>query len=37
MILGNKTLLITDGTGFFGNDVLRHHLDTDIKGIFLSR
>jgi len=29
----NKVLLITGGTGSFGNTVLRHFLDTDIKEI----
>ncbi|HIP35400.1 MAG TPA: NAD-dependent epimerase/dehydratase family protein, partial [Crocinitomix sp.] len=29
----NKTLLITGGTGSFGNAVLRKFLDTDIKEI----
>ncbi|MBT5491034.1 polysaccharide biosynthesis protein [bacterium] len=29
----NKILLITGGTGSFGNTVLRHFLDTDIKEI----
>ena len=29
----NKTLLITGGTGSFGNAVLRRFLDTDIKEI----
>lgn len=29
----DKTLLITGGTGSFGNTVLRHFLDTDIKEI----
>ena len=29
----NKTLLITGGTGSFGNAVLRRYLDTDIKEI----
>ena len=28
-----KTLLITGGTGFFGNAVLRRFLNTDIKEI----
>ena len=28
-----KTLLITGGTGSFGNTVLNHFLDTDIKEI----
>ncbi len=27
----NKTLLITGGTGSFGNAVLRRYLDADIK------
>jgi len=29
----NKTLLITGGTGSFGNAVLKRFLDTDIKEI----
>ena len=29
----NKTLLITGGTGSFGNAVLEHFLDTEIKEI----
>lgn len=29
----NKTLLITGGTGSFGNAVLRRFLDADIKEI----
>lgn len=33
MGLRNKTLLITGGTGSFGNAVLRRFLDTDIKEI----
>jgi UDP-glucose 4-epimerase len=33
MILDNKTLLITGGTGSFGNAVLRRFLDSDIKEI----
>ena len=34
----NKTLLITGGTGSFGNAVLRNFLDTDVKEIrILSR
>lgn len=32
-MLANKTLLITGGTGSFGNAVLRRFLDTDIKEI----
>lgn len=32
-MLDNKTLLITGGTGSFGNAVLRRFLDTDIKEI----
>ncbi len=32
-IFNNKTLLITGGTGSFGNAVLRRFLDTDIKEI----
>ena len=28
-----KTLMITGGTGSFGNTVLKHFLDTDIKEI----
>jgi len=32
-MLKNKTLLITGGTGSFGNAVLRRYLDTDIKEI----
>lgn len=32
-IFGGKTLLITGGTGSFGNAVLRRFLDTDIKQI----
>lgn len=32
-IFANKTLLITGGTGSFGNAVLRRFLDTDIKEI----
>lgn len=31
--LGSKTLLITGGTGSFGNAVLRRFLNTDIKEI----
>lgn len=31
----NKILLITGGTGSFGNAVLRRFLDTDIKGIHI--
>ena len=30
-IFANKTLLITGGTGSFGNAVLRRFLDSDIK------
>jgi UDP-glucose 4-epimerase len=33
MIFKNKTLLITGGTGSFGNAVLKKFLDTDIKEI----
>ncbi len=33
MMFENKTLLITGGTGSFGNAVLRRFLDTDIKEI----
>jgi UDP-N-acetylglucosamine 4,6-dehydratase len=29
----NKTLLITGGTGSFGNAVMKRFLDTDIKEI----
>ena len=29
----NKTLMITGGTGSFGNAVLNHFLDSDIKVI----
>ena len=29
----NKTLVITGGTGSFGNAVLNHFLDSDIKVI----
>jgi len=29
----NKTLLITGGTGFFGNAVLRRFIDSDIKEV----
>ena len=32
-IFANKTLLITGGTGSFGNAVLRRFIDTDIKEI----
>ena len=32
-IFANKTLLITGGTGSFGNAVLRRFLDSDIKEI----
>ena len=32
-IFKDKTLLITCGTGFFGNAVLRRFLDSDIKEI----
>lgn len=32
-MLAEKTLLITGGTGSFGNAVLRRFLDTDIKEI----
>lgn len=32
-IFNNKTLLITGGTGSFGNAVLNRFLDTDIKEI----
>ena len=32
-IFANKTLLITGGTGSFGNAVLNRFLDTDIKEI----
>ena len=32
-MFNNKTLLITGGTGSFGNAVLRRFLDTDIKEI----
>jgi UDP-glucose 4-epimerase len=31
----NKILLITGGTGSFGNAVLRRFLDTDINGIHI--
>ena len=31
--LKNKVLLITGGTGSFGNEVLKHYLDTDISEI----
>ncbi|MGI0153065.1 polysaccharide biosynthesis protein [Pseudidiomarina sp. WS423] len=33
MIFNNKTLLITGGTGSFGNAVLRRFLDSDLKEI----
>jgi UDP-glucose 4-epimerase len=33
MTFGNKKLLITGGTGSFGNAVLRRYLDTDIEEI----
>jgi len=33
MLFNNKTLLITGGTGSFGNAVLRRFLDSDIKEI----
>jgi UDP-N-acetylglucosamine 4,6-dehydratase len=29
----NKTLLITDGTGSFGNAVLKHFINSDINEI----
>ena len=32
-MLKNKTLLITGGTGSFGNAVLRKFLDSDLKEI----
>ena len=32
-VFKNKTLLITGGTGSFGNAVLNRFLDTDIKAI----
>ena len=32
-MFNNKTLLITGGTGSFGNAVLNRFLDTDIKEI----
>lgn len=32
-VFENKTLLITGGTGSFGNAVLRRFLDSDIKEI----
>ena len=32
-IFGGRTLLITGGTGSFGNAVLKRFLDTDIKEI----
>ncbi len=32
-VLTNKTLLITGGTGSFGNAVLKRFLDTDISEI----
>ena len=32
-IFANKTLMITGGTGSFGNAVLNRFLDTDIKEI----
>ena len=32
-IFENKTLMITGGTGSFGNAVLNRFLDTDIKEI----
>jgi UDP-N-acetylglucosamine 4,6-dehydratase len=32
-MFANKVLLITGGTGSFGNAVLRRFLDTDIKEI----
>lgn len=32
-IFKNKTLLITGGTGSFGNAVLRRFLDSDIKEV----
>ena len=33
LMFKNKTLLITGGTGSFGNAVLNRFLDTDIKEI----
>lgn len=36
-IFKDKTLLITGGTGSFGNAVLRRFLETDIKEIRISR
>mgnify|MGYP002739668273 CR=1 FL=1 len=33
-VFENKTLLITGGTGSFGNAVLRRFLDSDIKSLF---
>ena len=32
-MLANKTLLITGGTGSFGNAVMERFLDTEIKEI----
>ena len=32
-MFNNKTLLITGGTGSFGNEVLKSFLKTDIKEI----
>ena len=34
-IFANKTLMITGGTGSFGNAVLNRFLDTDIKEILV--
>lgn len=36
-IFANKTLMITGGTGSFGNAVLNRFLDTDIREIRISR
>ena len=33
MVFKNKTLLITGGTGSFGNAVLKRFLDSDLKEI----
>ena len=32
-ILNNKTVLITGGTGSFGNAVLQRYLDLDVKEV----
>lgn len=36
-VFKDKTLLITGGTGSFGNAVLRRFLDSDIKEIRISQ